>query len=167
MLILDIKLKQSSYMTSCIQTTFRTFAETKRFGTETHSPALPPHPPLVPHLSSLHLQVLQKKLEVLVSEVSGLGRSRLTSVQQLGSGLQQDKQARRRDDGLSRLWEELESSIRTREQVRHRERCVTRRGETPRIEGEEEEVRVTVCPPSPRVCSQPRRFISSITMWTS
>uniref|UniRef100_I3J096 Spectrin, beta, non-erythrocytic 5 n=1 Tax=Oreochromis niloticus TaxID=8128 RepID=I3J096_ORENI len=62
------------------------------------------------------VEVLQKKLEVLVSEVSGLGRSRLTSVQQLGRGLQQDDQARRRDDALSRLWDELNSSIRTREQ---------------------------------------------------
>uniref|UniRef100_A0A3P8T408 Spectrin, beta, non-erythrocytic 5 n=1 Tax=Amphiprion percula TaxID=161767 RepID=A0A3P8T408_AMPPE len=62
------------------------------------------------------VEVLQKKLEVLVSEVSGLGRSRLTSVQQLGRGLQQDGQARRRDDALSRLWDELNSSIRTREQ---------------------------------------------------
>ncbi|XP_071354370.1 spectrin beta chain, non-erythrocytic 5 [Trachinotus anak] len=62
------------------------------------------------------VEVLQKKLEVLVSEVSGLGRSRLTSVQQLGRGLQQDSQARRRDDTLSRLWDDLNSSIRTREQ---------------------------------------------------
>ncbi|XP_056249803.1 spectrin beta chain, non-erythrocytic 5 [Seriola aureovittata] len=62
------------------------------------------------------VEVLQKKLEVLVSEVSGLGRSRLTSVQQLGRGLQQDGQARRRDDALSRLWDDLDSSIRTREQ---------------------------------------------------
>lgn len=62
-------------------------------------------------------QVLQKKLEVLVLEVSGLGRSRLTSVQQLSRGLQHDEQACRRDNGLSRLWEELESSIRSREQV--------------------------------------------------
>ncbi|XP_022067652.2 spectrin beta chain, non-erythrocytic 5 isoform X2 [Acanthochromis polyacanthus] len=62
------------------------------------------------------VEVLQKKLEVLVSEVSGLGRSRLTSVQQLGRGLQQDGQARRRDDALSRLWDELNGSIRTREQ---------------------------------------------------
>ncbi len=69
--------------------------------------------------SSLHLQVLQKKLELLVSEITGLGRSRLTSVQQLGRGLQQDGQARRRDDALSRLWEDLNSSIRAREQVQH------------------------------------------------
>ncbi|XP_076605262.1 spectrin beta chain, non-erythrocytic 5 [Chaetodon auriga] len=62
------------------------------------------------------VEVLQKKLEVLVSEVSGLGRSRLTSVQQLGRGLQQDRQARRRDDALSRLWDDVNSSIRTREQ---------------------------------------------------
>ncbi|XP_040917192.1 spectrin beta chain, non-erythrocytic 2 [Toxotes jaculatrix] len=62
------------------------------------------------------VEVLQKKLEVLVSEVSDLGRSRLTSVQQLGRGLQQDGQARRTDDALSRLWDELHSSIRTREQ---------------------------------------------------
>lgn len=54
-----------------------------------------------------------------MSEVSGLGRSRLTLVQQLGRGLQQDEQVRRRDDGLGRLWEELQSSIRTREQVCH------------------------------------------------
>lgn len=50
-------------------------------------------------------------------EVSGLGRSRLTSVQQLSRGLQHDEQARRMDDGLSRLWKELQSNIRTREQV--------------------------------------------------
>uniref|UniRef100_A0A3Q3IUH0 Calponin-homology (CH) domain-containing protein n=1 Tax=Monopterus albus TaxID=43700 RepID=A0A3Q3IUH0_MONAL len=62
------------------------------------------------------VEVLQKKLEVLVSEVSGLGRTRLTSVQQLGRGLQQDAQVRRRDDALSRLWDDLNSSIRTREQ---------------------------------------------------
>ncbi|XP_029317025.1 LOW QUALITY PROTEIN: spectrin beta chain, non-erythrocytic 5 [Cottoperca gobio] len=61
------------------------------------------------------VEVLQKKLEVLVSEMSGLGRSRLTSVQQLGRGLQQDGQARRRDDALSGLWDDLNSSIRTRE----------------------------------------------------
>ncbi|XP_035850836.1 spectrin beta chain, non-erythrocytic 5 [Sander lucioperca] len=62
------------------------------------------------------VEVLQKKLEVLVSEMSSLGRSRLTSVQQLGRGLQRDGPARRRDDALSRLWDELNSSIRTREQ---------------------------------------------------
>lgn len=64
-------------------------------------------------------QVLQKKSEVLASEVSGLGRSRLSSVQQLGRGLQrqQDGVARRIDDDLSRIWEELSSSIRAREQV--------------------------------------------------
>ncbi|XP_028251320.1 spectrin beta chain, non-erythrocytic 5 [Parambassis ranga] len=62
------------------------------------------------------VEVLQKKLEVLVSEVSTLGRSRLTSVQQLSQGLQQDGQARRRDDALGKLWDELNSSIRTREQ---------------------------------------------------
>ncbi|XP_029350237.1 spectrin beta chain, non-erythrocytic 5 [Echeneis naucrates] len=62
------------------------------------------------------VEVLQKKLEVLVSEVSGLGRSRLTSVRQLGRGLQQDDQARRRDDTLSRLWDDLNSGLRTREQ---------------------------------------------------
>ncbi|XP_035529504.1 spectrin beta chain, non-erythrocytic 5 [Morone saxatilis] len=62
------------------------------------------------------VEVLQKKLEVLVSEMSGLGRSRLTSVQQLGRGLQHDGEARRRDDALSKLWDDLNSSIRTREQ---------------------------------------------------
>ncbi|XP_029982912.1 spectrin beta chain, non-erythrocytic 5 [Sphaeramia orbicularis] len=70
------------------------------------------------------VEVLQKKLEVLVSEVSGLGRSRLTAVQQLGRGLQQDAQARRRDDALSRLWDELSSCIRTREQKLHSAREV-------------------------------------------
>ncbi|KAM7376448.1 hypothetical protein PAMP_006181 [Pampus punctatissimus] len=62
------------------------------------------------------VEVLQKKLEVLVSEVSGLGRNRLTLVQQLGRGLQQDSQARKMDDALSRLWDDLNSTIRTREQ---------------------------------------------------
>ncbi|KAK1893841.1 Spectrin beta chain non-erythrocytic 5 [Dissostichus eleginoides] len=62
------------------------------------------------------VEVLQKKLEVLVSETSGLGRTRLTSVQQLSRGLQTDSSARRRDDALSYLWEELNSSIRAREQ---------------------------------------------------
>ncbi|XP_030248101.1 spectrin beta chain, non-erythrocytic 5 [Sparus aurata] len=62
------------------------------------------------------VEVLQKKLEVLVSEMSGLGRSRLTSVQQLGRGLKQDGKALRRDEALSRLWDDLNSSIRTREQ---------------------------------------------------
>ncbi|AWP15961.1 putative spectrin beta chain non-erythrocytic 5 [Scophthalmus maximus] len=62
------------------------------------------------------VEVLQKKLEVLVSEVSGLCRSRLMSVQQLGRGLQRDGPARRMDDSLSRLWDELSSSIRNREQ---------------------------------------------------
>ncbi|XP_024910886.1 spectrin beta chain, non-erythrocytic 5 isoform X2 [Cynoglossus semilaevis] len=65
------------------------------------------------------VEVLQKKSEVLASEVSGLGRSRLSSVQQLGRGLQrqQDGVARRIDDDLSRIWEELSSSIRAREQI--------------------------------------------------
>ncbi|CAN9501902.1 unnamed protein product [Ophioblennius macclurei] len=62
-------------------------------------------------------EVLQKKLEVLESEVSGLGRSRLTTVQQLGGGLQRDRDARRTDEALSRLWEELEASIRARRQA--------------------------------------------------
>ncbi|XP_054653046.1 spectrin beta chain, non-erythrocytic 1 isoform X2 [Dunckerocampus dactyliophorus] len=62
------------------------------------------------------VEVLQKKLEVLVSEVSGLGRSRLTSVQQLGRGLQQDSQARRRDEALRQLWDDLDGAIKTREQ---------------------------------------------------
>ncbi|XP_061843662.1 spectrin beta chain, non-erythrocytic 5 [Nerophis lumbriciformis] len=62
------------------------------------------------------VEVLQKKLEVLVSEVSGLGRSRLASVQHLGRGLQQDSQARRRDEALSQLWDDLNAAIRTREQ---------------------------------------------------
>ncbi|KAM9354795.1 spectrin beta chain, non-erythrocytic 5 [Pholidichthys leucotaenia] len=62
------------------------------------------------------VEVLQKKLEVMVSEVSGLGHSRLNSVQQLGRGLQQDGQARKMADTLSGMWDELDSSIRTREQ---------------------------------------------------
>lgn len=57
--------------------------------------------------------------------MSGLGRSRLTSVQQLGRGLQQDEQARRRDNALSRLWDDLNSCIRTREQVQPGHRCLT------------------------------------------
>ncbi|KAM8913952.1 spectrin beta chain, non-erythrocytic 5 isoform 3-T3 [Spinachia spinachia] len=62
------------------------------------------------------VEVLQKKLEVLVAEVWGLGRSRLTSVQQLVGGLQRDGEARRRGEGLSGLWDGLMGSIRTREQ---------------------------------------------------
>ncbi|XP_077945298.1 spectrin beta chain, non-erythrocytic 5 isoform X2 [Gasterosteus aculeatus] len=62
------------------------------------------------------VEVHQKKLEVLVSEVSGLGRSRLTSVQQLVGGLQPYSEVRRRDEGLSGLWDDLMGSIRTREQ---------------------------------------------------
>lgn len=52
-----------------------------------------------------------------MSEVSGLGRSRLTSVQQLVGGLQPYSEVRRRDEGLSGLWDDLMGSIRTREQV--------------------------------------------------
>lgn len=52
-----------------------------------------------------------------MSEVSGLGRSRLTSVQQLVGGLQPCSEVRRRDEGLSGLWDDLMGSIRTREQV--------------------------------------------------
>lgn len=71
-----------------------------------------------------HLQVLQKRLEVLVSEVSGLGQTRLTDIQQLGRGLQQYDQAQRRGEALRQLWEELKSSIRTREEVQdQRSRC--------------------------------------------
>ncbi|XP_078145742.1 spectrin beta chain, non-erythrocytic 5 [Centroberyx gerrardi] len=65
------------------------------------------------------VEVLQKKLEVLVSEVSSLGQSRLTSVQQLGQGLQQADQAQRRDEALSRLWDNLNNTIKTREQNLH------------------------------------------------
>ncbi|XP_068195162.1 spectrin beta chain, non-erythrocytic 5 isoform X2 [Antennarius striatus] len=61
------------------------------------------------------VEVLQKKLEVVVSEISLLGRSRLSSVQQLGAALQEDGQVRRREENLRRLWDELEASIRTRE----------------------------------------------------
>lgn len=52
-----------------------------------------------------------------MSEVSGLGRSRLTAVQQLGRGLQQHSRARSRDEALGRLWDDFHSSIRSREQV--------------------------------------------------
>ncbi|KAK7880460.1 hypothetical protein WMY93_032905 [Mugilogobius chulae] len=62
------------------------------------------------------VEVLQKKLEGLVAEVSGLGRSRLSSVQQLVRGLQRDAQARNRDETLIRLWEELSSALTSREQ---------------------------------------------------
>lgn len=64
-----------------------------------------------------HLQVLQKKLEVLVLEVSGLGQTRLAEIQQLGRGLKQHGQAQRRAEAVSQLWEDLKSSIRTREEV--------------------------------------------------
>ncbi|XP_029973399.1 spectrin beta chain, non-erythrocytic 5 [Salarias fasciatus] len=70
------------------------------------------------------VEVLQKKLEALESEVSGLGRSRLTAVQQLSGGLQRDRDARRTDEALSRLWEQLEASVRTRQQVLHSAREV-------------------------------------------
>ncbi|KAM9777958.1 spectrin beta chain, non-erythrocytic 5 [Neosynchiropus ocellatus] len=62
------------------------------------------------------VEILLKKLEVLVSEVGALGRSRLTSVQQLGHGLQQDSQARRTDEALAQLWDDLHSAIRSREE---------------------------------------------------
>ncbi|KAG7510030.1 spectrin beta chain, non-erythrocytic 5 [Solea senegalensis] len=62
------------------------------------------------------VEVLQKKLEVLVLEVSGLGRSRLSVVQQLGRGLRRDGEARKIDEAVSRMWEELNGSIRTRQQ---------------------------------------------------
>lgn len=67
-----------------------------------------------------HLQVLQKKLEVLVSEVSGLGQTRLTEIQQLGRGLKQHDQAQRRGEAVSQLWEDLKSSIRSRQEVEDR-----------------------------------------------
>ncbi|XP_029899947.1 spectrin beta chain, non-erythrocytic 5 isoform X2 [Myripristis murdjan] len=62
------------------------------------------------------VEVLQKKLEVLVCEMSGLGRSRLASVQQLGRGLQQAGPAQRREEAVSRLWDDLNDTIKTREQ---------------------------------------------------
>lgn len=67
-----------------------------------------------------HPQVLEKKLEVLVSEVSGLGQTRLAEVQQLGRGLKQHDQAQRRGEAVSQLWEELRSSIKSREEVEDR-----------------------------------------------
>ncbi|KAJ0009205.1 hypothetical protein NQD34_016620 [Periophthalmus magnuspinnatus] len=62
------------------------------------------------------VEVLQKKLESLVAEVSSLGRSRLSEVQRLARGLQRDAQARNRDETVSHLWEELSSALTTREQ---------------------------------------------------
>ncbi|XP_056867453.1 spectrin beta chain, non-erythrocytic 5 isoform X2 [Takifugu flavidus] len=62
------------------------------------------------------VEVLQKKLEVLVSEVSGLGQTRLTEIQQLGRGLKQHDQAQRRGEAVSQLWEDLKSSIKTRQE---------------------------------------------------
>lgn len=92
-----------------------------------------------------------------MSEMSGLGRSRLTSVQQLGRGLKQDGKALRRDEALSRLWDDLNSSIRTREQVGEEQWCDAQQG------GREADGLFV----SSRVCSQRGRSISSITMWTS
>lgn len=95
-------------------------------------------------------------------EVSTLGRSRLTSVQQLSRGLQRSEQARRMDEGLSRLWKELQSSIRSREQVGGRgqtaEEQSWRRGSQSAL---------SLPATSRRVCKPPGRFISSITTWTS
>ncbi|XP_053700420.1 spectrin beta chain, non-erythrocytic 5 [Synchiropus splendidus] len=62
------------------------------------------------------VEILLKKLEVLVSEVGAVGRSRLTRVQQLGHGLLQDTQARRADEALAQLWNQLHSAIRSREE---------------------------------------------------
>lgn len=93
-----------------------------------------------------------------MSEVSGLGRSRLASVQQLGRGLQQDSQARRRDDALSRLWEDLSCSIRTREQVRLSQRFSN---------AGQQRCNVQLWSVCYRTCILQRSFISSITMWTS
>uniref|UniRef100_A0A3B4AJ25 Spectrin, beta, non-erythrocytic 5 n=1 Tax=Periophthalmus magnuspinnatus TaxID=409849 RepID=A0A3B4AJ25_9GOBI len=64
------------------------------------------------------VEVLQKKLESLVAEVSSLGRSRLSEVQRLARGLQRDAQARNRDETVSHLWEELSSALTSREQLR-------------------------------------------------
>lgn len=55
-----------------------------------------------------------------MSEVSGLGQTRLTEIQQLGRGLKQHHQAQRRGEAVSQLWEELKTSIRTREEVEDR-----------------------------------------------
>ncbi|XP_028993920.1 spectrin beta chain, non-erythrocytic 1 isoform X2 [Betta splendens] len=70
------------------------------------------------------VELLQKKLEVLVSEVSSLGRSRLTTVQRLGRGLQKQSQARSSDDAVSRLWDDLHSCIKAREQMLQRAKDV-------------------------------------------
>lgn len=55
-----------------------------------------------------------------MSEVSGLGQTRLAEIQQLGRGLNQHDQARRRGEAVGQLWEELKGSIRTREEVEDR-----------------------------------------------
>lgn len=101
-----------------------------------------------------------------MSEMSSLGRNRLTSVQQLGRGLQQDGQARKWGDALSRLWDDLNSSIRAREQVRHSKRIIHMVLSVVMTFGERTEV-LRVCPVSSRVCSQQGKFISLIMMWTS
>ncbi|KAM4625618.1 spectrin beta chain, non-erythrocytic 5 [Polymixia lowei] len=62
------------------------------------------------------VEVLQKKLEVLVSEVSSLGRTRLGSVQQLGRDLEETGQAQRREASVTKLWDDLNLTIKTREQ---------------------------------------------------
>ncbi|KAM8834261.1 LOW QUALITY PROTEIN: spectrin beta chain, non-erythrocytic 5 [Synchiropus picturatus] len=62
------------------------------------------------------VEILLKKLEALVSEVGAVGHSRLTRVQQLGHGLLRDPQARRADEALAQLWDQLHSAIRSREE---------------------------------------------------
>lgn len=69
------------------------------------------------------MQVLQKKLEVVVSEVSGVGQTRLMEVQQQGRGLRQHHKVQRRGEALEQLWEELSCSIRTRQEVEVRSPC--------------------------------------------
>ncbi|XP_057715583.1 spectrin beta chain, non-erythrocytic 5 isoform X1 [Corythoichthys intestinalis] len=62
------------------------------------------------------IEVLQKKLDVVLSEVSGVGESRLASIRKLSGGLKQDSRTHRGDQELSRLWHDLDDAIRTRQQ---------------------------------------------------
>ena len=67
---------------------------------------------------SFVLKVLQKKQEEVVCEVRGLGQSRLASAQQMGRSVQQRPEVQRRLLDLNSLWEEINQTIKTREQVR-------------------------------------------------
>ncbi|KAM6973270.1 spectrin beta chain, non-erythrocytic 5 [Aplochiton taeniatus] len=61
------------------------------------------------------VEVLQKKFETLASEVSSLGHTRLASVQRLSRGLG-SAEGKRREAALGKLWDDLNHTIKIREQ---------------------------------------------------